>query len=1111
MNNRQLFMIGGAAVVVILIIAAAFLILPGSMGAGNHIILASLNNDGDVDLSMLRFGDDLREATELVEDAQLFGCEFYVIDDDDIDRLPLGMGFIPGRRAAIFCTMEDGEYQVMQIDIGDEEPTELLEADGPVTGYIYPQRDQILLVEDRGDQERCYVSRDGEPAERIAKEDTCEPVLDGSAVLTAEYDSDGLTLALTDVRRGDEVELFDEEPRYTEYRLSYDGSRIALLSDDDGDISIDVMDTRDGEIIASSDEYVRVLRFGFAAREDRVFGIAENEDGELVLLVQNANSFDEIVEAERLQAEANETGRYLVYQTTDDDGESEIGAYDIARGNMFSIYSGEQISFALAEGVERVLILEQDEEEYMLYSVPFNGGDALELLSMDDIYGLDPLTYSDDERLFIAMYSEDGTSLYVSSTTRSDAFLLLEEWDSFDPLQISPNGRTLIFEGMEDDGDDLTLYAISLSADSQPVELDDDMEEMLVELAMFSSNGREFVYSVRTGSDSDDIEVRTVRVNGDETPEELYDEAVLIAAGWNAYSTFDGLAFTQTLSGVGVSGGSTPDGDITISGSISSGQTISDQISNAGGDYWVFNGDAGDRVVISLIGTNGLDPVVELLDENFNTIDTDDDGGEGLNSLLQITLPYTGQYIIRARGWGGETGSYRLSLGVGTAATQEEPAQAVSGTIRIGQTINDRVSSDEGDYWSFNGQAGDTITILLTGTSGMDTVLELMDSSFDRIEYDDDGGEGLNSRIDITLPYTGEYIIRARGFSGRTGPYELSLFAGTVPTPTVRPTEASTSSSIRVGETVQERVTNSAGDSWSLTLESGDIVIIAMDAVDNLDTYLELQDPSGNVLITNDDGGEGFNSRILVQVPRSGTYTIIARGFSGDTGGYTLSVEDISASLQGTLRYNRTISDSISQEDEVDLWTFEGEAGDIITVTMEGPGSLDPYLTVYNEEFVQIAADDDGGAGTDAATFFSMLPDSGTYYVSASAFNGTGQYTLTVNRYAVEDQPVREAGDSFNRTFTDTIGNIDLVRGTSGDVISIAMNAIDDLDPVMGIFDRDWNLLVSDDDSGEGLNALISGFEFPYTGDYYLVTISLGDELGDYSLEIFDGVIEPAN
>ncbi|MBN2554582.1 MAG: PPC domain-containing protein [Anaerolineales bacterium] len=1012
MNNKQLLLIGGAAVALIVIIAAALLILPGLGGAGNHVILASINNDGEADLNMLPFGDDFRDGIEIAEDAQLFGCEFAIIDDDNITPVPLGIGFIPGSHDSIFCVREDDEIHVLRMGTRDEEPTALLEADGYVTGYIFPDREQIILVEDRGDQQRCYLSSNGEEAERIAKGDTCQPVMDGSAVITADRDSDGLSLSFTDVRRGDEVTLLDEEPAFTDYVSSFDGTRLMLVETDDGNRTIHLMDTSDGEFIAESDEYVRVNIFRFASRENAAYAIAENEDGMLVLLVLDANRFTEIAEGDGLTANADPSGRYLLYQVVDEEGESDVFSYDFSRGETHDIYSGEQIQFATSENIERVLILERDENEYTLYSVPFNGGEALELVNVDDIYYLNVETYSGDDRLFVSYSSEDGLSLFVTSASKANGYLLLDEWNTFEPLRLTSNGRTLAFSGRNDDGDDLTLFSALLEADSDPLELDDDMDDLLTELVMISSNQREIVYTVSTGDASDNLEVRTVRIDGKESPEAVYDEIALIAAGWHDLNSFQTVPFGQ------------------------------------------------------IVGAMTTPPV----------------------SPEPVAEP-----------------------------EPSSPPQIV-GTIQTGETVYGEITSGAGLYYRYNGQAGDVITIMLNGINGLDTVVEFMDADYNLIDVDDDGGEGRNSLLEVEIPRSGQYFIHVRGYGSGTGDYSLTLTAGSViPTEepvvqeTAEPVESPASTMLAIGSTVHGRVTSSSGDRWPLQLNAGDLVAIAMDGIEGLDTFLEFLDPGGNQIATNDDGGDGFNSLLITRASQSGTYTVVARGFGNNTGEYLLSVEDISGSMRGSLQYNRTTSGSIDGAEEFEIWSFEGHTGDLIAITMDGPGALDPYLSFFNPDFELISSNDDGGAGTDSVIFLNMLPETGTYYVLAKAYSGTGQYDLTVLLYSPENQAPLQIGNTYSRSFTDYIGNIDVLSGSSGQVISIAMNAVDDLDPVIGIFDQEWNLITSDDDSGEGFDALISGFEFPDSDIYYLVQIALDDELGNYNLEIINGVRPPVD
>ena len=90
------------------------------------------------------------------------------------------------------------------------------------------------------------------------------------------------------------------------------------------------------------------------------------------------------------------------------------------------------------------------------------------------------------------------------------------------------------------------------------------------------------------------------------------------------------------------------------------------------------------------------------------------------------------------------------------------------------------VEAGERDYYRFAGQAGDIVTISMTGLERFaDTYLELYGPDGILLATDDDGGEGLAALIDgFRLPTDGTYRIVARAFSGERGPYELTLEGG---------------------------------------------------------------------------------------------------------------------------------------------------------------------------------------------------------------------------------------------------------------------------------------------------------------------------------------------
>jgi hypothetical protein len=105
----------------------------------------------------------------------------------------------------------------------------------------------------------------------------------------------------------------------------------------------------------------------------------------------------------------------------------------------------------------------------------------------------------------------------------------------------------------------------------------------------------------------------------------------------------------------------------------------------------------------------------------------------------------------------------------------------------------------------------------------------------------------------------------------------------------------------------------------------------------------------------------------------------------------------------------------------VDVWTYEGTAGEVVTVKM-GSTEFDTYLLfgrVVNGEFDLIDSDDDGGEVFLNSQLEAELPASGTYAVFANSASpgATGTYTLLVesNAAAVYTERFPDNGDPSGR------------------------------------------------------------------------------------------------
>lgn len=82
-------------------------------------------------------------------------------------------------------------------------------------------------------------------------------------------------------------------------------------------------------------------------------------------------------------------------------------------------------------------------------------------------------------------------------------------------------------------------------------------------------------------------------------------------------------------------------------------------------DLYVYRGRAGEAVTISL-SSEAFDAflsVGRVMNGEFIVLESNDDGPAGTDSLLRMTLPEDGEYLIRANSlMGGETGAYTIRL-----------------------------------------------------------------------------------------------------------------------------------------------------------------------------------------------------------------------------------------------------------------------------------------------------------------------------------------------------------------------------------------------------------------------------------------------------------------
>ncbi|MEL6325966.1 MAG: trypsin-like peptidase domain-containing protein [Cyanobacteria bacterium J06626_23] len=313
--------------------------------------------------------------------------------------------------------------------------------------------------------------------------------------------------------------------------------------------------------------------------------------------------------------------------------------------------------------------------------------------------------------------------------------------------------------------------------------------------------------------------------------------------------------------------------------------------------------------------------IVSRLDQDRGLIQTDaainpgNSGGPLLNSSGQLIGVNTSIFTTGERGGNigigfaiatNQVRPFIASVQNGTAATvasgPDRTGERPPVTLTIdGPQVSGRLDAQSyllGDntyfnVYEFSGRAGQRVSIEMASQQ-IDPYLILVGPDGEDLGQDDDGAGGLNARIEVTLPQSGTYVVLANTYgAGEQGSYNLSvasLGAGSA-------MGGSAPSGYLINERGQLDVNdsqlsdNSFYDEYWFEGQAGQRVVISM-VSDEFDTFLLLLDESGERLAQNDDASGTSNAEIVLTLPRTGAYRVIANAYDASgRGQYQLTVE----------------------------------------------------------------------------------------------------------------------------------------------------------------------------------------------------------------------------
>lgn len=224
--------------------------------------------------------------------------------------------------------------------------------------------------------------------------------------------------------------------------------------------------------------------------------------------------------------------------------------------------------------------------------------------------------------------------------------------------------------------------------------------------------------------------------------------------------------------------------------------------------------------------------------------------------------------------------------------------------------------------------------------------------------------------------------------------------------------------------------------------EAGDWVRIEADGKNGMDTIAVLANPAGEPIASNDDlSRTNRDSLLYAEIATGGLQIIQISGYDGAAG-----VFDITASRHVPTADNDSavvavdsafeITGVLDTPDDVDVFEFDGQAGQELFIYVDGAPGVDVYIQLFDANRSIVATDDDGGHGLDAELRYA-LPEAGRYalevWPAVTSVAGDVLQRSLIGAYTVHlraDVPPRAFDDETGEVAAAGISFLTALRGS---------------------------------------------------------------------------------
>ncbi len=417
-------------------------------------------------------------------------------------------------------------------------------------------------------------------------------------------------------------------------------------------------------------------------------------------------------------------------------------------------------------------------------------------------------------------------------------------------------------------------------------------------------------------------------------------------------------------------------------------------------DVWGFNAAGGETFFVRA-GSDDATPWLRVYQPDGALIAQSTWASSAVrDGFITVRLTNAGPHtVVISAAYAGQSGAYSLT-GVRAPGALVISEGDEGGDLPNGVSTPGNLPRGDADAWTFQGNAGDTVT-LRTGSPDFTPWIRLFAPSGDLVDQSDWSSSAtrdgwLTARLTESGPYT---VILTAGYVNQDGAYTLHR-ASAPGAFTTR--EGDEGGDLPNGAYITANLPLGDIDLWSFQANAGDRLHLRAGGT-NFTPWIRIFDPQGAQAGQSTWSSSATrDGQINVVATNAGIYTVtIAAGYASQEGSYGLHLARLPAPFTvspgdegGPLANGVTAIGSLTLGD-LDLWSFDAIAGETVFIRCGSP-AFTPWVRIHGPNGVLIEESSWSSSATRDGVITLRTTTAGTHTVLVAAgYPGQiGDYSL---------------------------------------------------------------------------------------------------------------------